>query len=174
MNAAETGKLIAILKAAYPRQPVEDATASVYATMLEDLDPRAAVEAVQRHIATCTYFPSIAEIRKGAAEKSCGAPTAAEAWDEVLRAVSRYGRNRAPKWSHVAVENAVNGVGWQAICDSSDQMADRAHFFKLYSETRTAAVTEENVRPMLEQAERRALKAQSVGDVLKALPGGKR
>lgn len=158
------------------QRPVTHETIRLYCRALADLDADDLRDAVDRLVATEKWFPTVADIRASCAERSCKAPAAADAWAEVMRAVGTVGRYRVPQWSHVAVERAVEGLGgWQAICDSEDNMADRAHFLRLYAETRSNEVTKTNLRA-IESAhvERRALKAQSVGDVLKALPGGKR
>jgi hypothetical protein len=68
------------------------------------------------------------------------APTIDEAWGEVLARVSRVGLTTelpgGPKvtFSHPAIESVVASMGWRNLCVSETQMADRAHFARLYTE----------------------------------------
>ena len=174
MKPSETAALVSRLKASYPRQPISEDTIRAYCEALADLDADRAALAVACHIRTSPYFPAISEICQACAEESCAAPTAAEAWDEVTRAVSRVGQYRLPTWSHPVICKCVDGIGgWIALCQSENAVADRSQFMRLYADERPRAVKAENVRPMLEAQQARALKSQSVGDVLKMLPGGK-
>jgi hypothetical protein len=64
-------------------------------------------------------------------------PTAAQAWEEVLWLIARRGWARPPlpeDFSHPAVAETVDSMGWQALCESTTGMADRAHFMKFYAE----------------------------------------
>jgi hypothetical protein len=88
-------ELVAVLKAAFPRQPVEPETVKVYANFLVDLDVDAATAAAKRLVATSRFFPTIAELREAAAETELGLPNEVEAWDMVNRFVFHQG-DRVP------------------------------------------------------------------------------
>jgi hypothetical protein len=174
VKPSETTALMSRLKASYPRQPISDETIRAYAEALADLDAERVARAVAVHIRTSPYFPAISEICQACAEDVCAAPTAADAWDEVMRAVSRYGQYRLPEWSHPVIGKCVDGIGgWIGLCQSENSVADRSQFMRLYADERPRAVKAANVGPMLEAQASRSLKPQSVGEILKALPGGK-
>lgn len=132
MKRNEAIKLIAVLEAAYPRDPVTDARQELYAQMLGDLDAADAVAAVKRVIARCKWFPTIAEIREEYARAALQAPTADEAWELVLREVRRIGSYHAPTFADERVAAAVRSIGWQNICASTRPGFERAAFVRAY------------------------------------------
>lgn len=172
MTKSEIASVLAVLKAAYPRQEITTGTADVYARFLADLPYEAALNAVKRHIATSQFFPAIAEIRKAAAESSAQVVGGEEAWGEVMRAVRSVGRYRIPQWSHPAVKAAVDALGWETICNSDEDNLGtlRAHFYRTFERYRLKAIEEVQVRPLLEpRKESPALKL--VEGVAKKLEG---
>lgn len=84
------------------------------------------------------------------------APTVEQAWNEVLETIQRQPHSSTtydtcPRWrwkdgpacpldcphrhvtfSHPAIQATVDGLGYRDLCASSETMADRAHFLKLY------------------------------------------
>jgi Loader and inhibitor of phage G40P len=85
MTRGEAMQLVAILKAAFPRQPIEPETVKTYAAFLADLEVETATEAMKRLVASSRFFPTIAEIREEIAEQACGLPSELEAWELVAR-----------------------------------------------------------------------------------------
>lgn len=171
MTPSESVELVRRLMAAFPRHQVTKETVAVYAESLADLEVTAAREAVQEAIVTLKFFPAIAEIREIAARRRSDCPDCSRAWGELMRKVGSVGRYRTPKWSHPAIAHVVDAMSWEAICDSENLEATRAHFMRLYSETATRVVREVNVRPALEA--QRASGPRAIADIVKLLPGGK-
>lgn len=68
MTEIEAAKLIKVLQEAYPRAEFTEGRIEVYTLMLSDLPYEAAQKAVLKLIATSPFLPTIAEIRKTAAE----------------------------------------------------------------------------------------------------------
>ncbi len=137
-------------------QAHDTARASVYVEYLADLPVEDVAEAVARACQTGGRFlPTISELRAYVAESRCELAPVEIAWTEVLRQVRLVGRYRVPRWSSPAVAEAVEAIGWQAICDATNQDVTRAHFARAYGATR-----------------RRALESEQVGRQL--LGGGKR
>jgi hypothetical protein len=135
----EVQKLVAVLLAAFPSARITEGTSAVYESMLADLDHRLANAAVQSLIATARFMPTIAEIRDAVVELQRGPRRAGgDAWGDVLRAVSTVGRYRFPSFDDGAVAAAVDALGWQNICDSENQVADRARFIELYDKLSAA------------------------------------
>lgn len=68
MTEKEVGKLMALIKVAYPnwQRGQEGAAFNLWAQALADMDAERATEALVRHIKTCKFAPTIAEIRAGA------------------------------------------------------------------------------------------------------------
>ena len=150
MKASEAQKLVAVLKAAYPRQPIPPETTRLYAAQLVDLPAEAVGQAVHDLIASSPYFPAIAEIRRRVAELQLGAPSAWQAWEEVeqqCRAASQHKGGvwepYQPQWSHPLVERVVRLVGgfWQ-LYDSQRLSIERAQFLRLYEQARSELTRE--------------------------------
>lgn len=178
MQASEATRLVAMLKAAYPRQQLAEDSIALYAAFLSDLDRISGERAVRTAIATLKFFPTVGELRDLAARQAVELLDETAAWADVTRAIGRYGRYRTPKFRHAAVERVVDAMGWLSICDSENLEATRAHFFRLYRDSCDSAVRNANVQPMLAAADERRLLVRSaeavpVGDVVKRLlPGG--
>ena len=127
-------------------QAKDTARAAIYREYLDDLSPAEVADAVAHALQSGGRFlPTISELRAYIAESKCDLPDADVAWGEVLRAVSRWGRYRIPQWSSPAMAEAVEAVGWQAICDSENQDVTRAHFARAYRATRVRALHEVQV-----------------------------
>lgn len=69
------------------------------------------------------------------------APTEDEAWAEVKMMIRRVGslvyydkHDRVLEWSHPAIEQVVGSLGWKTLCESENEVADRAHFRQMYAE----------------------------------------
>lgn len=141
MTDIETQQVVSLLLAAFPSARLDAeaarATAVVYRRMLADLDAGIARAAIERLIATCKWFPTVAEIREACAALTAGPRRAGgEAWGDVRRAISRYGYSREPgrdfAFEDPLVAKAVSALGWGAICSSENEVADRARFIELY------------------------------------------
>lgn len=131
---------ITLLTLAFPRQTLSDETIDLYARAIEDLPAPATQAAIGRIIATSKFFPTIAEIRRAVAEDTIQAPTAAEAWAEVLeKAKGRY--TPAGACSHWLVNEAARAFTCADFEDIDKTMAARAHFLQMYEELREKAIT---------------------------------
>lgn len=137
MTEIQAKKLVAVLVAAFPNSKLTDDTVGIYVRMLADLDYPAANAAVEKLLATSKWPPTVAEIREAAVSLHVGeVKSGGEAWGAVLRAIGRYGRNRTPGVDFelgdpVALET-VRAMSWRELCDSENQVADRARFIELY------------------------------------------
>jgi hypothetical protein len=137
VKKSEAAELVASLMAAYPSVQTNNATSRVYESMLADLDCRAANAAVAALIQTRQFMPTVAEIRATVLELSNGgvAP-GGEQWGRVLDYVRRYGAYRTPgvdfQIEDATTARCVKALGWQELCLSENQQADRARFIELY------------------------------------------
>jgi hypothetical protein len=114
---------------------------------------RAAVKACCSEIGRA-FAPSPGEIREAATKlhvKASGTPDAYTAWTEVLEEVARTGSYREPGFTSPLIEKAVKCLGWQNICLSENIMAERAHFFKIYTAYYQRAVEDAAELPALSE-----------------------
>jgi hypothetical protein len=161
MTIAETARLIAILKMAWPAHPIEaEQGAAVYHRALADIPFELAERAVDEWLRTGKFFPAPSEIRELALRAGVGLPAAEIAWQEAQRVVGGYRPgDPAPLWSSRVLEEAVNAVGWSAIkaCEADQLGTLRAQFRDTYNAL-LKRMTADDARDALTEAEgRRAL-----------------
>jgi hypothetical protein len=169
MTRAETAALIATLKAAYTRMEIPDLDGMIalWTKMLGDLDAGALVLAVEKHIASSPFPPTIADLRKLVVTAVLPAP-AEVAWSEIQRALERANRSIVPTWSSELVARVVDDLGgWSRLCDiPTDQLHfERQAFIRHYSTIR------EHARDVA-QAPRLGAPAK-VGELVAGIIGGK-
>lgn len=157
MTRQDAAKLVAALKALYPRQELSAETVSAYARMLEDLDYQAAEAAVKEHAAKSPFFPAVAEIRLVVVERQLGLPSPVVAWEQVREVVDK---EREFSALDEVTKRAVHLVGglWEIrLCETP--LALRSQFLKVFKELRDGAVTRGTVDPIapLEREERKQL-----------------
>ena len=122
-------------------------TAGAYTRLLKDLDPEAALAAIDRVAATHrfpTVLPAIAEIREAALALTDGeVKTGLVAWGEVCKLHGRFSTYRHPTAADVADPVAwevLQGVGWLALCNAkTDDSSPRARFVDAYDRLAAAS-----------------------------------
>lgn len=124
--------LISAALAAYPETRVSENTILVYLAALGDIPHADLARALAEHIAHSEKFPTIAELRRLALAGRY--PSEAEAWAEVKRGFAQFGRSGEPQFSNPLIGQAVESIGWRALCDSTqdNEPIDRAHFMRAY------------------------------------------
>ena len=158
MRESEATRLVAKIKASWPRDPLPPETAEAYVECLLDLDVDVAEVALRRAQATLTYRPAIAEMRKLAAQELAGMPTAGDAWGEVRRAIFSAGRARKPKWSHPAIARVVDAMGWIELCDSKGPSGViRGQFLRMYEEVTERVWREVAAEPLIAASKEKPL-----------------
>ena len=138
----EVIRIIGVLKLTYPNfgsRLTEDEWSvmpEVWHRLLHDL-PFELLDAAVIHYATSSgsaFPPSVAELREAAFKlANHGTPQAEEAWGEVQKAIRRFGYYRVPEFDDPTTARAIEIIGWRALCMSENEMADRAHFFRIYA-----------------------------------------
>lgn len=102
--------------------------------------------------------PTPGEVRRRTLDLERPIPAAEEAWGEVQTQIARVGSLRGmldygsgerlePVWSHSLVGETVDRIGWQALCESTTVMADRAHFLRVWSDAAARSRTAEHLAP---------------------------
>ena len=138
MNKQDILKAVAPLQLAY-NASLDDNRLRLYVEMLSDIPPSILEASVKKLIMTNKFLPSIAEIREtayGIKEIISGtaAPDESEAWGEVIKAIRSVGYYGKPKFSHEAITVAVNNIGWQDICMTTNEGMNtlRSQFRRAY------------------------------------------
>lgn len=138
MDKVSTTKAIAPLQLAY-NASLDDNRLRLYVEMLSDIPPSILETAVKKLIMTNKFLPSIAEIRETAYGikgiiSGTAAPDESEAWGEVIKAIQSVGYYGKPKFSHEAITTAVNNIGWQDICMTTNDGMNtlRSQFRRAY------------------------------------------
>lgn len=143
-------KLIGVMAAGYPNTQVSPETFKVYLSLLKDIPLDLLTTSVQQCMAESEFLPTVAKIREKALTLSSPvAPEPLEAWGIVQKEISRVGAYRSPVFADPIIAKAVDCIGWQTLCMSENQVADRAHFAKVYEGLLRQA---ENDRRMLPAA----------------------
>lgn len=138
MNKQDILKAVAPLQLAY-NASLDDNRLRLYVEMLSDIPPSILEASVKKLIMTNKFLPSIAEIREVAYGikgiiSGTAAPDESEAWGEVIKAIQSVGYYGKPKFSHEAITTAVNNIGWQDICMTTNDGMNtlRAQFRRAY------------------------------------------
>lgn len=138
MNEQQFLVISTTIKAAYPNATIlpDRASMNVWYELLKDLEYEACKSSVIELISTNKFPPSIAEIReKYSAKTNDRIKTPGEAYESVMTAISKFGRNEPQKAYETMDEATVKTVkqlGYGYLCNSENMMADRANFMKLY------------------------------------------
>lgn len=172
MDKAEFGVFASGLRTYFPRfnmLPNAEAVELWYQE-LKDLPYNVAVSALRKWVNTEKWPPSIAELRALAGELINGpAPDWGEGWQEVQRAVCRYGWARekeALESMSPSAKTAAQRIGWMAICCSENAETLRAQFRQVFQ-----TVVEREQRDALIAPDVRGMIAGIVGN-MKQIEGG--
>lgn len=172
MNKKEFSMFAMALKTFYPREgllPNEQAM-RLWFNQLQDIPYKTAEMALNKWVATNKWSPSIAEIRQTASEVTNGdSDTWGEAWEQVLKAVSKYGLYReieALGSMPPLTQRAVRSVGYRTICLSENIANERANFRMIYEEL----ATKEQKNAVLSDALKKAI-TESQGKLLEGKDG---
>lgn len=139
MKRADIIKLITLCSVNYRNWPEPDkaeALTSLWTDMLSDVDFEIAQMAVQKYMLESVYPPTVADIRSRVADfVAPKEKSGIEAWGEVKTAIRKFGYYRegeAMASLRGPVKEVVKSIGFQTLCMSDNEMADRAHFLKVY------------------------------------------
>lgn len=136
-------KCIAVLEASYDKFNI---TSNKDKLMIwyEMLGDRAEVDfmlGVKKYIATNEFAPTIAGINKAiASNQTSKAPDGLQAWAELQTSIRKWGmyhEDKALDSLSPETRAVVEALGFTNLCTSENQMADRAHFIKLYESRAT-------------------------------------
>ena len=140
MNEKEFATFAMALRSYYPREKIlpSDESMDLWFLELKDIPFNIAQAGLRKWVSTNKWSPSIAEIREMATSISIGEiPDWGEAWKEVQLAIRRYGRyeaGKAIKSLSPLTREAVERIGFNNLCISENESADRANFRMIYEQ----------------------------------------
>ena len=138
MNTSEFSQISAILKVSYSWAKMfeTDAAIEVWYRKLKDIPFSVMAAVVDKWVETKNTPPTIADLRSEAAKAVNGeAPIWTDGWEQVRKAISRYGSYRkaeALSAMDPLTAKTVELLGWQQICESENVDAVRANFRMTY------------------------------------------
>lgn len=140
MDFKEFGQIVFMIQAFYPREDLlsNDAIKEVWFEQLKDIPYDVCQSAIKKWVLTQKWSPSVSEIRELCIELTGGlTPDSGQAWDEVLKAIRKYGYLREAEalasMSPLTRETTMQ-MGYYELCASENQVADRAHFMQMYDQ----------------------------------------
>lgn len=108
----------------------------VWFALLHDLDYQILSKALQKHMLTNKFKPTVAELREIYADLICPVISDwSEGWEKVSKAIGHYGMYRteeAMESFDEVTREAVKRLGFQNICLSENIVADRARFAEIF------------------------------------------
>ena len=140
MERREFAVFASALRTYYPRENIlpNDHAMELWFRQLEDVPYKLAEVALQKWVATNKWSPSIAEIREMTVSITDGeTPDWSEGWEQVLRAISRYGyMNQTDAMASLdeLPRKCVERLGYLDICKSQNINQDRANFRMIYEQ----------------------------------------
>lgn len=139
-SLSPTERLVRKVLRAYPVPAWSPGQVTLWAEMLDDLEPVMLAYAVADWIKSRRERPTIADLRKGVAERQLGNAAGGrlflpqdEAWGYVVRCFGTVGRYVEFPNEHPLVKAAVERLGWKSMCDSTNTEVTRAQFRGAYS-----------------------------------------
>jgi len=139
MTKAETAKLLTLIAANYSKFDVPDIKVNLWFELLNDLPFNLVQTALKKVMLTSPYPPTIADLRKAAAEiiTPIGETLdAGKAWGEVQKAIQKCGwcdPEGAYKLMSPLTKEVVEQISWQEICSSEETGVIRGQFMKMFN-----------------------------------------
>lgn len=141
MDKKQFAVFVNAMRTYYPREKLlpNNAAMELWFDALQDLDYRAASDALKRWAATEKWSPSIADIRAGVVQiyEPEVALDWSDGWREVTRAISNYGswnKEKALESMSPVTKQCVLSIGWENICGSENISVERGHFRTMFTD----------------------------------------
>lgn len=173
MKRTEVIKLIGLCSVNYRNWPEKDKealTISLWLKMLEDTPYFIAEAAIEKYIAESVYPPTIADVRSRISDmKLVREKTSIEGWGDVMQAIRKFGsynEGKAMQSLGGVTRKVVEAIGFRNLCLSENEMADRAHFLKVYE---VMAKRERDDSLMLQSTKDTMFRIQNEGNELRQI-----
>ena len=133
MNKKDWSKIAAAINTYYPKEKPfpNPAAIQLWYEEFKDLAYEDVVMALRRHVNTSRWCPTIAELKEALVANVAGEDDWGEHWKAAVNAIHRFGRYReeeALDSMDPMTREVVKRLGYQDLCRSENQMADRANF----------------------------------------------
>lgn len=176
MNKKQFANIIMALKSNYRTFGADEPEQlDFWFKMLKDVDYNVLQMAVMKLISESPFPPTISEIRKKVSEITQEEILeATDAWGELKKAIRYYGSYReeeALESLSMATKRVVKSMNYKQLCLSDNEMADRAHFIKLYNGLIDRLKKESQLPPDLKKQIDNVKKKEIQGNVAKLLEG---
>lgn len=137
VSKQEFATLVLAMQAMYGEEFIgTEEVMDVWFALLHDLDYQILSKALQKHMLTNKFKPTVAELREIYADLICPVISDwSEGWEQVSKAIGHYGMYRteeAMESFDEVTKEAVKRLGFQNICLSENIVADRARFAEIY------------------------------------------
>lgn len=158
MTEKEFATYVAALRTYYPRENIlpNKQAAELWYMELQDIPYNVAMMALREHVHTEKWSPSISEIRFRASEIVNGRQEDwGDGWQKTIAAIRRYGMYReeeALESMDELTRATVTRLGYQNLCLSDNQAADRARFKDIYEQLAERKKRESNLPNALKMA----------------------
>lgn len=139
MTFNEFKVLVKGMKAVYtsPNFLPDADSVKIWYRLLGDLPYELANIAIQRHMSTNKFPPTVAEIRQAAVQTVDAPQDWADGWEQFRKAVSKFGyyqQDAALASMDETTRKVVKRLGWKQLCESENPMQDRANFRMIYEQ----------------------------------------
>ena len=138
MDKREFGLFASALRTYYPKESIlpNQQAMELWYNQLKDIPYIVAEAALNAHVSTNKWSPSIAEIREMTTSVQHGEiPDWGDGWEQVIMSIRRYGSYReqeALESMDDITRQCVERLGFRNICMSENIAADRANFRMIY------------------------------------------
>ena len=138
MDKEQFARFAMALKTYYPKETLlpNQQAMELWHNQLSDISYEVAQVVLNKWVAVNKWAPTIADIREQAANIITGEiPDWGEGWEQVLKAIGKYGMYRQQEALNSLDEitrKCVERLGFMNICISENISADRANFRTLY------------------------------------------
>ena len=157
MTTSEFSRWAMALKTYFPRDnllPTKEAMELWYLE-LRDIPFEVALAMLRKWVDTQKWPPTIAEVREACAEITGGKlPEWDDGWAEVQRAIAKHGyidTENALASMSPTTRDAVEKIGWRAICLSENPDTMRAQFRQVYTICQTRQIQDRQITPELKE-----------------------
>ena len=174
MTLDEFSRCIALVDAYWPHgtRAWTPEALQAWESLLLDLEAVHVAAAIQALAADGREWPPPpGAVRRRCLDLVSGLPSGDEAWGEIVEQIRKVGILRGQtitsngrswtaqlEWSHPLIGEVADHLGWAELCASENQVADRAHFLRMWSDACQKRRTLEQLPP----AAREALAARGI------------
>ncbi len=136
---AEAAKLQTIIAAMYHNFEITDFKTALWFDMIGDLSFKVAQMALKKVMLTSQYPPTVAEVRKAAAEimtPQTETLDAGKAWGEVTKAIGKWGfyePEKAFEMMSPLTQQVVKQLSWREICMCEETGVIRGEFMRMFN-----------------------------------------